>query len=297
MGDNMKEKHTVRNIIIFFIILTLTIVCILLYSRFIATKNIQVHEYKIENKNFTNEYYGLKIVHISDIHYGRITFENELKELVKKVNKTKPDIIVFTGDLIDQDTKMTNEKADKVASILSKLEARIGKYAINGNHDFYYKDWDLVIENSDFTNLNDKIETIYLEKDRYILLSGMSTNSYGKTTINEKLKESTEFLKEKKDDEKPIYSILLMHEPDYIDDVNLNNYNLVLSGHSHNGQIRIPFIGALKSTLPKGSRKYYDTYYKVKNTDLYISNGIGTSTVNFRLFNRPSFNLYRLTNK
>ncbi|MBE6160116.1 MAG: metallophosphoesterase [Lactobacillales bacterium] len=297
MGDNMKEKHTVRNIIIFFVILTLTIICILLYSRFIATKNIQVHEYKIENKNFTNEYYGLKIVHISDIHYGRITFENELNELVKKVNKTKPDIIVFTGDLVDQDTKMTNEKADKVASILSKLEARIGKYAINGNHDFYYEDWDLVIENSDFTNLNNKIETIYLEKDRYILLSGMSTNSYGKTTINEKLKESTEFLKSKKDNEKPIYSILLMHEPDYIDDINLKDYNLVLSGHSHNGQIRIPFIGALKSTLPKGSRKYYDTYYKVKNTDLYISNGIGTSTINFRLFNRPSFNLYRLTNK
>ena len=297
MGDNMKEKHTVRNIIIFFVILTLTIICILLYSRFIATKNIQVHEYKIVNKNFNNEYHGLKIVHISDIHYGRITFEKELNELVKKVNKTKPDIIIFTGDLVDQDTKMTNEKADKVASILSKLEARIGKYAINGNHDFYYEDWDLIIENSDFTNLNDKIETIYLEKDRYILLSGMSTNSYGKTPINEKLKESTEFLKEKKDDEKPIYSILLMHEPDYIDDVNLNNYNLVLSGHSHNGQIRIPFIGALKSSLPKGSRKYYDTYYKVKNTDLYISNGIGTSTVNFRLFNRPSFNLYRMTNK
>lgn len=293
----MKEKHTVRNIIIFFIILTLTIICILLYSRFIATKNIQVHEYKIANKNFTDEYYGLKIVHISDIHYGRITFEKELNELVKKVNKTKPDIIVFTGDLVDQDTKMTNEKADKVASILSKLEARIGKYAINGNHDYYYKDWDLVIDNSDFINLNNKIETIYLEKDRYILLSGISTNSYGKIPINEKLKESTEFLKDKKDNEKPIYSILLMHEPDYTDDVNLNNYNLVLSGHSHNGQIRIPFIGALKATLPKGSRKYYDTYYKVKNTDLYISNGIGTSTVNFRLFNRPSFNLYRLINK
>lgn len=291
------KKHPIRNLIIFFLILTLIITCILLYSRFIATKNIQVHEYKIENKNFTDEYYGLKIVHISDIHYGRVTFEKELNELVTKVNKTKPDIIVFTGDLVDQDTKMTNEKADKVASILSKLEARIGKYAINGNHDFDYESWDLVIENSDFINLNDKIETIYLEKDRYILLSGMSTNSYGKTSINEKLKESTEFLKEKKDDEKPIFSILLMHEPDYIDDVNLNNYNLVLSGHSHNGQVRIPFIGALKKSLPKGSRKYYDTYYKVKNTDLYISNGIGTSTVNFRLFNRPSFNLYRFTNK
>ncbi len=293
----MKDKHPIRNLIIFFIIMILLIILVLLYSRFIAIKNIKTHEYKIVNKNFTNEYYGLKIAHISDIHYGRVTFDNELEELVKKVNRTKPDIIVFTGDLIDQDTKMSNEDNDRVAKILSKLTARIGKYAVSGNHDYYYKNWDLIIENSGFSNLNDKIDTIYLENKRYILISGMSTNSYGKKSISDKLKESTEFLKDKKNDEKPIYSILLMHEPDYIDDLNINNYDLVLAGHSHNGQVRIPFIGAIKSTLPSGSKKYYDRYYKIKNTDLYISNGIGTSKINFRLFNRPSFNLYRFTNK
>lgn len=293
----MKDKHPIRNLIIFFIIMILLIILVLLYSRFIAIKNIKTHEYKIVNKNFTNEYYGLKIAHISDIHYGRVTFDNELEELVKKVNRTKPDIIVFTGDLIDQDTKMSNEDNDRVAKILSKLTARIGKYAVNGNHDYYYKNWDLIIENSGFSNLNDKIDTIYLENKRYILISGMSTNSYGKKSISDKLKESTEFLKDKKNDEKPIYSILLMHEPDYIDDLNINNYDLVLAGHSHNGQVRIPFIGAIKSTLPSGSKKYYDRYYKIKNTDIYISNGIGTSKINFRLFNRPSFNLYRFTNK
>lgn len=291
------KKGTVKKIIIFFIILIITISSILLYSRFIATKNIQIHEYKIVNKNFTDEYYGLKIVHISDIHYGRITFEKELNELVKKVNMTKPDIIVFTGDLIDQDNKLNNEEADKISSILSKMNATVGKYAINGNHDYYFKDWDLIVENSGFKILNDNYDLIYLRNDKYIMISGMSTNSYGKKSINEKLNDSSSYLKDKKDDEKPIYSILLMHEPDYIDDINLNDYNLVLAGHSHNGQVRIPIIGALKFTLPMGSRKYYDTYYKVKNTDLYISNGIGTSTVNFRLFNKPSFNLYRFTNK
>ncbi|MBP3461551.1 MAG: metallophosphoesterase [Bacilli bacterium] len=291
------KKGTVKKIIIFFIILIITISSILLYSRFIATKNIQIHEYKIVNKNFTDEYYGLKIVHISDIHYGRITFEKELNELVKKVNMTKPDIIVFTGDLIDQDNKLNNEEADKISSILSEMNATVGKYAINGNHDYYFKDWDLIVENSGFKILNDNYDLIYLRNDKYIMISGMSTNSYGKKSINEKLNDSSSYLKDKKDDEKPIYSILLMHEPDYIDDINLNDYNLVLAGHSHNGQVRIPIIGALKFTLPMGSRKYYDTYYKVKNTDLYVSNGIGTSTVNFRLFNKPSFNLYRFTNK
>lgn len=292
-----EEKSLLKKFIYFLIILTISIIGVLLYSRFIATTNIQIREYKITNKVFTDDYYGLKIVHISDIHYGRIDFEEELKELVNKVNKVKPDIIVFTGDLIDQDTKLTSEMGDKISSILSKMNARIGKYAVNGNHDYDFENWDLIVENSGFINLNNKYDLVYLESDRYLMITGVSTNSYGKTSLDDKLKESTEFLNKKKDDEKPIYSILLMHEPDYVDAVNLNNYNLVLAGHSHNGQVRLPFVGALKFTLPAGSKKYYKGYYKVKNTDLYVSNGIGTSTVNFRLFNRPSFNLYRFTNK
>lgn len=293
----MEEKKTIKKLIIFCLIFITIVTLILLYSRFIATKNIKIKEYRIINENFTDNYYGLKIAHISDIHYGRITFQKELKELVTKVNKTKPDIIVLTGDLIDQDTILTSEMSDKISSILSKLEAPVGKYAVTGNHDYDFKEWDLIIENSGFINLNDKYDLIFLENNRFMMINGVSTNSYGKKHISEKLKESTEYLKEKKDDEKPIYSILLMHEPDYIDDINLNNYNLVLAGHSHNGQVRIPFIGALKFTLPYGSRKYYDNYYRVKKTDLYISSGIGTSKINFRLFNRPSFNLYRLVNK
>lgn len=293
----MKEKHTLRNIILFFILITFIIILILLYSRFIATKNIQVKEYKIVNKNFTDNYYGLKIVHISDIHYGRITFNNDLKELVRKVNSINPDIVVLSGDLIDKDTKLSNNEADKLSNILSKMNAKIGRFAVNGNHDYYFKNWDLIIENSGFKNLNDTYDTIYLESNRYILLSGISTNLYDDTDLDKKTNEIDNFLNEKKDEEKPIYSILVMHEPDYIDFLNLNNYNLVLSGHSHNGQVRLPFIGALKFSLPPGSKKYYENYYKVKNTDLYISNGIGTSTINFRLFNRPSFNFYRLSYK
>ena len=86
-----------------------------------------------------------------------------------------------------------------------------------------------------------------------------------------------------------------MHEPDFIDEIDYRKFDLVLAGHSHNGQVRLPFIGAL--VKPNYAKKYYDEYYKIKNTDLYISSGIGVSEVNFRLFNRPSFNLYRLTNR
>ncbi len=89
------------------------------------------------------------------------------------------------------------------------------------------------------------------------------------------------------------YKIILCHEPDYIDTI-VKDYNvdLVLSGHSHNGQINIPYIK--KFFLPKGSRKYYDNYYKVQDTDLYVSSGVGLSRLNLRMFNKPSINFYRI---
>lgn len=280
-----------KKLIKIFVIIILFCLTILLYSRFIATKNIQIREYKIVNKNMNNDYYGLKIVHITDIHFGRITFEKELNELVKKVNKVKPDIVVLTGDLIDKDTKLTNEEADKVANILDKINATIDKYAITGDNDTKFENWNLIIENAGFKNLNDTYETIYLESDRHIIISGLSSSLNNKTDIKERIKSSEETI----DKEKPIYSILLLHEPDYIKNINTEYFDLILAGHSNNGQINIPFMGPL--ILPKGSKKYYKSYYKINKTDLYISSGIGTSNYNFRLLNKPSFNLYRMTNK
>ena len=281
-----------KKLIIFFVILITIVVLTLLYSRFIGIRNIQIREYKIVNKNFTDNYYGFKIVHITDIQYGKVTFDKELEELVKKVNLTKPDIIVFTGDLINKNTKLTSEQADKIASTLSKMKANIGKYAVQGDYDTNFRNWSLIMENSGFKILNNTKDTIYLESERYILISGVDSNN---TSINQRLKETEEYLKDKKDNE-PIYSILLMHKPDDIQDINTKNYNLVLAGHSLNGQVRFPIIGAIGSK-PDGAKKYYNSYYKVKDSDLYISGGIGTATSNFRLNNRPSFNLYRIVNK
>ena len=84
-----------------------------------------------------------------------------------------------------------------------------------------------------------------------------------------------------------------MHEPDNIKYT--SDFDLVLAGHSHNGQVKLPYIGAIFT--PNGSKKYYDEYYKVNKSDLYISGGLGSSILNLRFFNKPSINLYRITNK
>ena len=83
-----------------------------------------------------------------------------------------------------------------------------------------------------------------------------------------------------------------MHEPDKVVDLQ-NKYDLILAGHSLNGQINIPLIKQL--LLQKGSKKYYKNHYLINNTDMYISSGIGTTKFKYRLFNKPSVNLYRLT--
>ena len=94
-------------------------------------------------------------------------------------------------------------------------------------------------------------------------------------------------------DSESLYTISLFHEPDMIDKVkNYNHVNLALSGHSHNGQVVIPKIGAVLRV--DGAKKYPNSYYQVGDTKLYVSGGLGTSLYKLRLFNRPSINLYRL---
>ena len=283
----MKQKHLLKKFIITLIILLLLVSLVIIYSYFIGTSGLKVKEYNIKSKNIPDEFYGLKIVQLSDIHYGYHFNKKKLENVVKKINEIKPDIVVLTGDIVDN--KISKEEKNELIEELSKIEVTIGKYAIKGNHDYDFKDFDKITNNSNFINLNNTFEIIHGNNSN-IMISGVSTNLHGKNKINEKLDSSKKYL----ENNSVNYKILLLHEPDYIDDIKDISYDLTLAGHSHNGQVRLPFIGAIYT--PKGAKKYYKEYYKVKNTDMYISNGIGTTIMNLRLFNKPSISLYRLTN-
>lgn len=293
----MKKKNSVWKKIIISLIIFISIICsILLYSRYVSTKGLIVREYKIIDEKITDNFHGLKIVHISDIHYGTTINKKELTNVVEKINSLHPDIVVLTGDLLDENVELPKNYEKEITELLSKIETTIGKYAINGNHDYKFKNFNTIIEQSGFINLNDNYDQIYKNGNNFILLSGISTNMYENKKIEEKLENTTNLLNNIPDEEKKnIYKILLVHEPDVIDNINSIDFDLVLAGHSHNGQVRLPFIGSIKKV--ELAEKYYDEHYTINNTDLYISGGLGTSKVKFRFFNKPSINFYRITNK
>lgn len=271
----------------------LTVVIILasvtLYGLFIGAKVFKAKEYGIRNTKITESYNGFKIAHISDIHYKTSISKHELEKIVKDINKLKPDIIVLTGDLVDM-PNVTVEEYKELIEVLSKLEAKINKYAIEGNHDYRYKKWITLIEDSGFINLNDTYDLIYSSSYEPIFIAGISSNINTIKNIKDKSESIFNFLNS--DENNSIFNILLIHEPDYIEQIDYKKFNLILAGHSHNGQIRLPFIGAIKKV--EGAKKYYKEYYSLGNTDLYISSGIGTTFIPIRLFNRPSYNFYRI---
>lgn len=281
-----------KKIIISIFIFSLVLSGLVLYSRYVATKGLIVKEYKITNQVLTDNFHGLKIVHISDLHYGSTFKEKELIRLTKKIKIIKPDIVVLTGDLFDNRYKLTNKQKQILIKNLSKIEPVIGKYAITGNHDIN-TDWEEIIKGSGFTNLNDDYTSIYNDGTSYIFLAGISSNL--KSDVEPKATKLENYLDTLNNEEKPIYKILLIHEPDYINKFDYSRYDMILAGHSHNGQVRLPFVGAIYT--PIGSKKYYNEYYQLNNTKLYISSGLGTSKYDFRFLNHPSFNFYRLTNK
>ncbi len=283
-----KKRHIILKLILSLILIG---IILYLYATYIEPKIIKVNDYKITNQNITDNFDGFKIVHLSDIHYGKNFNLKDLKKLVKKINKQNPDIVAITGDLLDKHTKLTNTEVEKISKELDKIDAICGKYIIKGNHDTKFDEWTTIIKNGGFIDLNNTYDTIYKNGYNFMMIAGISSFDDKESIINKNQKNQNYLNTFEKNG--PIYKILLMHEPDYINDLEENPYDLILAGHSHGGFIKIPFIGGIYKV--NGAKTYTDGHYKLKNSDLYVSNGIGLSLINFRLFNTPSFNVYKLS--
>lgn len=276
-----------KKILYFTLILLICLLGILIYSRFLGTSGLKTNEI-ILNTNIPDSYDGLKIIHFADLHYKKVITEQRVKNMVTEINKNKPDLVLFTGDLLDRDYKVTNTDINFLIQELSKIQSTYGNYAILGDCDI---DETETIKNiyiqSNFTLLENNYSIIHNEKNDKLFIAGINSFQENKSDLT----PITDYLSTNVENN---YKIILIHEPDYIPTIleNIPDTSLILAAHSINGSINIPFIKQL--LLPNGSKKYYKPYYKIDQTDIYITNGIGVNEINFRLFNTPSINFYRI---
>ncbi len=285
-----KNIQKNKNIIKFIIrIVLFTIVFITLfyaYTTYVSTTKIGIREYRIKNKKIPNSLSGLKIIQFSDLHFGSTMFNDDVSKIKNMINIRKPDIVLFTGDLIDKKYKLNSKTQETLIKDLKSIDASLGKYAILGDED--NEIISTIFNQSDFTILRNEHELIYKDDNNAILLIGLSTK-------DKDIEKAYSYFKEDNHNSN-IYTITILHEPDIIDEI-IPTYqtDLFLAGHSHNGNIRIPFINYPLFKYD-GAKKYNQDYYRINNSDLYISSGLGTQD-GFRLFCRPSINFYRLSNK
>ena len=287
MEEEKKGHHFLwlKILISLILIITLCYTC----TRYVGTTGINVNEYNVINSKVPSSFYGYTIAHLSDIHYGEITNKEELTNIIKKLNKSKPNIVIISGDLLDKDIQYTDKDIIDISDTLNLINSNY-KYIITGDHDYKREEFKQIIDKTDFKLLDNTYEIIYNNDYEAILIGGLSTRN-DKIDIEEKIMNIDKAISTNETK----YNILIMHEPSLSKKINVDNYNLLLAGHTHKGQINIPGIRQL--LIPEKDNEYIDTYYKIKKTDLYISSGIGTNNIKLRLFNKPSFNLYRLLYK
>ncbi len=283
------KKWMIRTFKFLFIVIVL-FVSFFFYNTYVATSSFIVKEERIIDSKLPDNFNGLKVIQFSDLHYGSTIDSKKLKKIVKMINKRNPDIVLFTGDLISKKKDISNKEQEKLIELLHSINASLGKYAIYGDED-NGDNYSTIMNQSEFTILNNEYELIYNKDNSPILLMGVSSEIQKLMDLSKAIGYySTEGANT------DIFSIAMVHEPDITDDLlSERKINLIVAGHSHNGYIRMPYLG--NPFKIEGAKKYDQAYYDIKGTKLYVSSGLGTEGEGIRIFCRPSINFFRISNK
>ncbi len=276
-----------KKILRFICTLLLIAFVVYIYARYVETNLLMVHYINVKDSRISLSDKDLKILQFSDMHISEYFDEKDIKKVVEKINDENPDIVVFTGDLLDEYSSYEGKyNIDEISKILGSIKATMGKYAIYGNHDYgggaeyVYKK---IMENSGFVILkNEKV--VFDEYNVNII--GMDDSIFGKF--------DKEMLISLLDEER--YNVVLSHEPDVIDYLLEYEIDLYLAGHSHGCQVNLPFI----KWLPPLAKKYTGGIYTFNNfrqTMVYVNIGLGTSQLPLRLMAPPELSVFLLNNQ
>jgi len=259
----------------------------LIWGFFIEPNRLVIRPATIQIQNWPAELNGLRIAVISDIHTGGpFIDEKKLQLIVERTNKQRPDLVVLLGDFMSSNSWHSHFVAPEItASVLKNFQAPLGTYAVLGNHDWWY-DGNTVrraFEAQGLTVLDNEVQDLRW-KDKTFWLAGLADYWTRPQRIEATIAKARAG--------EPI--IALTHNPDIFPRVP-NSVPLLLAGHTHGGQVQIPFVGPLVASSDRSGR-FYEGHYVENGHHLYITTGIGTSLFPMRFRVPPEIVILTITN-
>lgn len=272
MVNTKKRKKRRASVPLLFILVVF--MCGLIWICY-STMSIEITRYEVEIPNLPKNLDGYTIAQASDLHRGRMVFDNVIERTVNAINSVHPDAAVITGDFIST----VPGNADPCCRMLSKIKARNGIYGVMGNHDY-------------------KIGAYWLEKAAKKYGIKMLVNQSDRAADGLWFAGIDDFSDGKPDPKKTFKGIpknaayvMLAHEPTTIC-ILRDKQGLLLTGHTHGGQIRIPMITA---NMMLSQYTYYKGWYKEGQISMYVNRGIGmTGGVPIRFRCRPEVSVFVL---
>ena len=253
-----------------------------LYAREVEIRRVEIKAVALTLPQLAPEFDGYRLVQIGDIHLDDWTKPERLTEIVAKVNAQRPDLIAITGDFASYSAKELDTRS--LTDALRKLRARDGVVAILGNHD-YLTGVELVrrcIREAGITELVNSVLTLR-RGDASLHVAGIDDVMEGRSRLDLVLHDLPD----------SGAAILLAHEPDFADvSAATGRFDLQLSGHSHGGQVAVPFLRRL--VLPPFSQRYTRGLYDVRGMIQYTNRGLGFVHARLRILCRPEITVFTL---
>ncbi len=252
------------------------------YMSFNEIHDFEVKEVSVPIKGLPDSFHNYRIIQLSDIHTSFFIRANYLERVVKKVQSLKGDLVVLTGDYLThkEDQRFFHE----LTSVLGRLRDKYPIYAVLGNHDYWsgqeFVESELLKIN--IPVLNNISREIHKNSEKLIIV-GIEDYTMGNPDIRKAIQGlSNDSIK-----------ILLSHNPDMIYEASKHSIHLMLSGHTHGGQIQIPFYGPILVPSRFGKR-YAEGLHNLNDTFLYVTRGIGVISPPIRFSCRPEISVITL---
>lgn len=262
-----NRKKYIKSAIVLLIVITL-----LLFCNF-QNKHLETTHYTYEAEQLGVDLDGYRIVQISDLHNAKFGKNNQ--KLVDRIRECAPDMIVLTGDLVDSN----HTNVDRVVQFVDEIVKICPVYYVTGNHEYW-------LDTSEYEKLMDGLASagvVILDNqvveisrwDAKFRLVGLDDKSLADGTLEALLSDEKEL------------TVVLAHEPQYFARYAGTGVDLVLSGHAHGGQFRLPFVGGIVAPDQGFLPEYTAGEYYMNGTEMIVSRGLGNSVIPVRLFNYP----------